>query len=106
MSKFVKVALVLVLVALVVSVTAIAEQTYKVDSVVISWNTISFNNFEIEVVDEDGNIMAYYANKIPHIGDVVTLTIFDFGDEELNEIIDVETVDRLSTLEIVEWLRR
>jgi len=89
---------------LTVAVHASAENTYDVDSVVVSWNITEYKDFEIEVVDEEGNLYGYYDSECPQIGDVVTLTIFDFGDEELNEIIDANVVDHLDTLEMVQWL--
>ena len=89
---------------LTVAVHASAENTYTVDSVVVSWNITEYEDFEIEVVDEEGNIYGYYDSEMPRIGDIVTLTIFDFGNEELNEIIDAVTVDHLDTLEMVQWL--
>lgn len=111
--KFVSI-VVSALVAFVLLVSSVAfaiaegSSVYFVDAVVVSYETTSFGDLEIEVVDEDGNLWGYYADADENIriGDVVTLTVFDFGDEEDNEIIDAFVVDHLSTLEMVQWLCR
>lgn len=101
----------LIVFTLVVGSVAIAtaeEFTYQVDAVVVSWETTPLGDLEIEVVDEEGNLWGYFADadEDVRIGDVVTLTIFRFGEEaeEDDEIIDVIRVDHLDTLEIVQWL--
>jgi len=99
----------LVFIAIVGSVafaTAESKDTYKVDAVVIAWEKTHWGDLEIEVVDEDGNLWGYfaYADEDVHIGDVVTLTVFVYGDEEDNEIVDVERVNHLSTIEMIQWL--
>ena len=109
--RFISIVLVaLVAFILVVGSVAIAtaeESTYQVDAVVVSYETTPWDDLEIEVVDEEGFVWGYFAtpDEDVHIGDVVTLTVFDFGDEEDNEIIDAFVVDHLSTLEMVQWLR-
>lgn len=100
-----------VFIAVVSSVAfAIAEgsSVYSVDAVVVSYETTSWGDLEIEVVDEESSIYGYYADadEDVRIGDVVTLTVFVHGDEEDNEIIDAVRVDHLDTLEMVQWLRR
>jgi len=102
-----------VFVAVVSSVAfAVAESngTYQVDAVVAAWEKTPWGDLEIEVVDEEGFVWGYFAtpDEDVHIGDVVTLTVFCFDDEaeEDNEIIDVVRVDHLSTIEMMQWLRR
>lgn len=80
------------------------ESTYKVDAVVVSWETTPLGDVFVEAVDEDGDLMAWYEDSIPHIGDIFTLTVFDYGDKEEAEIIDACCVERLSVLELVQWL--
>ena len=88
--------------------TAESNDVYEVDAVVVSWETTPWGDLEIEVVDEEGNVWGYFADadEDVHIGDVVTLTLFHYGDEEDDEIIDVVRVDHLDTLEMVQWLCR
>lgn len=102
MSKFVISVVVMVMVSLVI-VPAMAEQTYRVVAVVVSYETTSFGDFEVNVIDAEGNIWAYYADEA-HIGDLVILEVFDFEGYEYDEIIDVVTVSRLDDLEMVQWL--
>lgn len=80
--------------------------TYEVDAVVVNFEAAPWGYFEVEVVDEEDNIWGYYAdlNEDVHIGDVVTLTVFDYGDEEENEIIDAVRVDHLDTVEMLQWI--
>ena len=80
--------------------------TYEVDAVVVAWEKTHWGDLEIEVVDEEGNLWCYfvYADEDVHIGDVVTLTVFDYGDEEENEIIDAVRVDHLNTVEMIQWI--
>ena len=101
----------LVVFTLVIGSVAIAtaeESTYQVDAVVVSWETTPWGDLEIEVVDEEGSVWGYFADldEDVHIGDVVTLTVFCFGEEaeEDDEIIDVIRVGHLDTLEMVQWL--
>lgn len=84
--------------------TAESNDVYEVDAVVINWETTSFGDIFVEAVDEDGDLMAWYEDSIPHIGDIFTLTVFDYGDKEEAEIIDAYYVERLSVLELVQWL--
>ena len=90
----------------VFSVASAEEGVYTVDSVVVSYEMTLWRDLEIEVVDEDGNLWGYFADldEDVHIGDIVTLTIFDFGDGEPGEILDAVCVGRLSTLEMVQWI--
>lgn len=112
--SFVTVILVaLVAFVLVVGSVAIAtaeESTYQVDAVVVSYETTPWGDLEVEVVDEEGTVWGYFvdADENVRIGDVVTLTIFCFGDEaeEDDEIIDVIRVDHLDTIEMIKWIRR
>ena len=96
----------IVIVSSVAFATAEGSSVYSVDAVVVSWKTTSWGDLEIEVIDEEGNLWGYYADAEDHIriGDVVTLAVFVYGDEEDNEIIDAVVVDHLSTLEMVQWL--
>jgi len=87
---------------------ALADDSVRsVAAVVTGYKTSSFGNLEIEVVDAEGNIWAYYADKA-HIGDLVILTVFDFEElsYEDDEIVDVVTIGRLSNHEMVQWLCR
>ena len=100
-----------VFVAIVSSVAfAVAESkgTYQVDAVVVAWEKTQWGDLEIEVVDKEGNVWGYFADvdEDVHIGDVVTLTLFAYGDEEDDEIIDVIRIDHLDTLEMIQWIRR
>lgn len=101
-------ALVLFVLALVPMAVACAEGTYKVDAVIVNFEATSWDYIEVEVVDKDDNIWCYYADadENVHIGDVVTLTVFDYGDEEENEIVDAVRVDHLNTIEMLQWIRR
>lgn len=80
--------------------------TYKVDAVIVNFEATPWDYIEVEVVDEDGVVWGYCAdlNEDVHIGDVVTLTVFDCGDEEENEIIDAVRVDHLDTVEMLQWI--
>lgn len=80
--------------------------TYEVDAVVVNFEATRWGNLKVEVVDEEDNIWGYYADldEDVHIGDVVTLTVFDYGDEEENEIIDAVRVDHLDTVEMLQWI--
>ena len=108
--SFVSIVLVaLVAFILVVGSVAIAtaeESTYQVDAVVVSYETTPWNDLEIEVVDEEGTLWGYFADldENVHIGDIVTLTMFHYGDVEDDEVVDVAYVGHLSTLEMVKWL--
>lgn len=98
----------LVFIAIVGSVAfAVAESknTYEVDAVIVNFAVTPFG-VEVEVVDEDGEIRGYYEDKVPLIGDVVTITVYHYGDNEEDEIIDAIHVDHLSTLEMIQWLTR
>lgn len=103
-TKFVVALTIVVLVALVV-VPAFAEGTYHVAAVVVSYEASSFGDLEIEVVDAEGEVWAYYADEA-RIGDLVILTIFDFGDQgfEDDEIVDVVLVGHLDATELSRWL--
>lgn len=103
-TKFVVALIMVVLVALVI-VPAVAEETYCIAAVVVSYETSSLGDLEVEVVDAEGNIWAYYADEA-HIGDLVILTVFDFEElsYEDDEIVDVVTVSRLSIHEVIQWL--
>jgi len=81
------------------------DSVRSVAAVVTSYKTSSFGDLEVEVVDAEGNIWAYYADEA-HVGDLVVLAVFDFEDlsYEDDEIVDVVTVGRLSDHEIVQWL--
>ena len=101
------VALVLFILALVPMVLASAEGSiYQIDAVIVAWKTTPWSDIKVTVVDEEGSIWSYWDDEVPHVGDVVTLTMFHYGDEEDDEIIDVEPVDHLSPLETVQWLCR
>lgn len=104
MSTKVIVALITVVLVALVIVPAVAEETYCVVAVVVSYETSSLGDLEVEVVDTKGNVWAYFSDEA-HIGDLVVLTVFDFEGYEDDEIIDVTTVDRLDTLQMVQWLR-
>lgn len=85
---------------------AIADDSVRsVAAVVVSYETSSFGGLEIEAVDAEGNVWAYFADEA-HFGDLIILEIFDF--EELSfkddEILDVITIGRLTDHEIVQWL--
>lgn len=98
-------ALVLVVLVTAVFLPAVAEGTYRIAAVVVSYETSSFGDLEIEVVDAEGEVWAYYADEA-HVGDLVVLTVFDFGDHgfEDDEIIDVATVAHLNAKEMAQWL--
>ena len=104
MSTKVIVALITVVLVALVIVPAVAEETYCVVAVVVSYETSSLGDLEVEVVDTKGNVWAYFSDEA-HIGDLVVLTVFDFEGYEDDEIIDVTTVDRFDTLQMVQWLR-
>ena len=104
MSTKVIVALITVVLVALVIVPAVAEETYCVVAVVVSYETSSLGDLEVEVVDTKGNVWAYFSDEA-HIGDLVVLTVFDFEGYEDDEIVDVITVDRLDTLQMVQWLR-
>lgn len=104
MSTKVIVALIAVVLVALVVVPAVAEETYCVVAVVVSYETSSLGDLEVEVVDTKGNVWAYFSDEA-HIGDLVVLTVFDFEGYEDDEIIDVITVDRLNTVQMVQWLR-
>lgn len=104
MSTKVIVALITVVLVALVIVPAVAEETYCVVAVVVSYKTSSLGDLEVEVVDTKGNVWAYFSDEA-HIGDLVVLTVFDFEGYEDDEIVDVITVDRLDTLQMVQWLR-
>lgn len=98
----------LVAFVLVVSSVGIAladDSVRSVAAVVVSYETSSFGDLEVEVVDAEGEVWVYYADEA-HIGDLVILTVFDFADLsfEDDEIVDVVTVGRLSDREMVQWL--
>lgn len=103
-TKFVVALIAIVLVVLVI-VPAVAEETYHIAAVIVSYETCSFGDLEVEVIDAEGNIWVYYADEA-HIGDLVILTVFDFEglNYEDDEIVDVVTVGRLDTHEMVQWL--
>lgn len=84
---------------------AVAEEDVRSVAAVVTGYKNSFGDLEIEVVDAEGNIWAYYADEA-HIGDLIILTIIDFGDPsfEDDEIIDVVTVARLNDKEMIQWL--
>jgi hypothetical protein len=81
------------------------DSVYSVAAVVVSYETTSFGDLEIEVIDANGEVWVYFADEA-HFGDLVILKIFDF--EELgfedDEILDVITIGRLTDHEIVQWL--
>lgn len=104
MSTKVIVALIAVVLVALVVVPAVAEETYCVVAVVVSYETSSLGDLEVEVVDTKGNVWAYFSDEA-HIGDLVVLTVFDFEGYEDDEIIDVITVDRLNAVQMVQWLR-
>lgn len=98
----------LVVFVLVVSSVSLAladDSVRSVAAVVTGYKTSSFGDLEIEVVDAEGNIWAYYADEA-HIGDLVVLAVFDFEDlsYEDDEIVDIVAVGRLDTHEMVQWL--
>lgn len=80
--------------------------TYKVDAVVVNFVATPWDSFEVEVVDEEENVWGYYADldEDVHIGDVITLTVFDYGDDEENEIIDAVRIGHLDTVEMIQWI--
>lgn len=99
----------LVAFVLVVSSVGIAladDSVRSVAAVVVSYETSSFGDLEIEAVDAEGNVWAYFADEA-HIGDLVILEIFDFEElsYEDDEIVDVITVGRLSTTEMINWMK-
>lgn len=103
------VALVLFVIALVPMALACAESdTYEVDVVVINFNVTPWGDIEVEVFDEEGNLYGYFvtAHEDVRVGDVVALTVFVYGDEENNEIVDAIRVDHLNTIEMIQWIRR
>ena len=84
----------LVFVVVVGSVAfAVAESknTYEVDAVVVNMQPFPWGDYEVQVVDEENNLWGYYADADEDVcvGDVVTLTIFNFGTEEESEVVDV-----------------
>ena len=99
-----------IVVGSVAFVVADENYVYSVDAVVVNYETTPWNDIEVEVVDKEGNIWGYFVfpDEDVHIGDIVTLTIFRFSDEaeEDDEIVDVEHVDHLSTIEMIRWLTR
>ena len=99
----------LVAFVLVVSSVGLAladDSVRSVAAVVVSYETSSFGDLEIEAVDTEGNVWAYFADEA-HIGDLVILKIFDFEElsYEDDEIVDVITVGRLSTTEMINWMK-
>ena len=100
------VALVIWVIALIPMAFACAENNaYEVDAVVVNFSA-SFDCVKVEVFDEEGNIWAYFVtDEEVHIGDVVTLTVFDYGDEK-NEIIDAVCVGHLDTVDMIQWILR
>lgn len=98
-------ALILVVLVALVVVPAVAEETYCIAAVVVSYETSSLGDLEVEVVDAEGNIWAYYTDEA-HIGDLVILTVFDFEDLsfEDDEIVDVVTISRLNIHDMMQWL--
>ncbi len=99
-------ALVLVILVAMVVVPAVADGTYYIPAVVISYEISSFGDFEVEAIDAEGEVWGYYADEA-HIGDLVVLEVFDFEELENSddEIVDVETITRLSVNEIVNWMK-
>lgn len=105
-TKFVVALITVVLVALVV-VPAVAEETCCIAAVVVSYKASSFEDLEVEVIDAEGEMWTYYADEA-HVGDLVILTVFDFGAPgfEDDEIVDVANVGRLDDVEMFQWLSR
>lgn len=103
-TKFVAAMIAVVLVTMI-GVPVVAEETCCIAAVVVSYETSSFGDLEVEVVDAEGEVWAYYADEA-HIGDLVILIVFDFEElsYEDDEIVDVVTVGRLTDHEIVQWL--
>lgn len=105
---FVVVAVLVVFILVVSSVgLALADDSVRsVAAVVTSYKTSSFGDLEIEAVDAEGEVWIYFADEA-HIGDLVILTVFDFEDLsfEDDEIVDVITVGRLSTTEMINWMK-
>lgn len=100
----------LVIFFLIVSSVGLAladDSVRSVAAVVVSYKISSFGDLEIEAVDAEGNVWAYFADEA-HIGDLVILTVFDFEElsYEDDEIVDVVTIGRLSNHEMVQWLFR
>ena len=99
------------IVALVLFVFALVPafaDTYEVDALVVNFSETQFSSIEVEVFDEDGNLWGYFVDldENVHIGDVVTLTVLDLRDEELNKVVDAVKVDHLDTLEMIQWICR
>lgn len=81
------------------------DSVYSIAAVIVSYETSSFGDLEIKVIDVEGEEWVYYADEA-HIGDLVILSVFDFEDLDFenDEIIDVVTVGRLTDREIIQWL--
>ena len=63
MSTKVIVALITVVLVALVIVPAVAEETYCVVAVVVSYETSSLGDLEVEVVDTKGNVWAYFSDE-------------------------------------------
>lgn len=102
---FTRIFSILVMLMILISVPASAENTYCIAAVVVSYETSSFGDLEIEVVDANGDTWAYFADEA-HIGDLVILSVFDFEGLSYvdDEIVDVITVSRLTDHEMLQWL--
>lgn len=85
---------------------ALADEVRSVEAVITAYSLSSFGDLEIEAVDAEGNVWAYYADEA-HIGDLVILTIYDFEElsYEDDEIVDVITIGRLNAYGMINWLK-
>lgn len=97
--SFVYSALVIMLVMIIVAsalTVAFAEEVYMVQGTITGFELTEYGDLEVKVTDTNGTIWCYFDDEDVRLGETVFLTLFDYGDGEEDEVVDVVYIERLA----------